>query len=74
MVRKDAKTLQMKIRRSEQPRAPVRGKGSALLEIQKELVALREDVKILMRERDERLAVQAREQKALEEAIKQGAQ
>ena len=74
MVRRSEKPEQIKLRKPEKPRVPIRGKGSALVEIQKEVVKLREDVKILMRERDERLAVQAREQKALEEVIKQGAQ
>ena len=74
MVRKNEKPEQIKLRRPEKPRVPIRGKGSALLEVQKELVKVREDVKVLMRERDERLALQAREQKALEEVIKQGAQ
>ena len=72
MVRKNDKPEQIKLRRPEKPRVPIRGKGSALVEIQKELVALRDDVGILMREREEDRAAELRRDKALEDVIAQG--
>ena len=70
VTRTEKKPEQIKLRRPEKQRAPVRGKGSALIELQKEIGALRKQVEVLWRDHEEQLAAEMLEREAWEEEIK----